>query len=489
MVQEAYSQQTTLPSIAFGFRSGHNRSAMLMESVKQLVHDLSMIPSGVRVLVAVSGGLDSIVLLDVLVHLSDELSFDIIVGHIDHDLRGAASTQDAAFVHSVANCYGLPVSQHILANSDLERGRSHGREGAARHARLAALETLAAKAGASRIASGHTLDDQAETILFHLARGAGPSGLRGIPPVRVPFIRPLIRTSRTDVHAYAIKRMLTWREDATNSDLTYARNRIRHRILPELRTLNSRIIEALSRNADLLTDSDQAMAFLVKERMLQLQIESSDSAISLCRSGLTSLPDSVLRLVLREGVRQARGNLNGIEFTHIEALRDLITGQQAHGDLSLPGLHVRMQGDILAFSLTPPASALPWKVVVDLGETQLPEGESSLELKIIPMVDVELALIRSDRWIEVADADRVTYPLCLRTRRQGDRFTPLGLGQEIKLKDFLINERSPYFDRDNVPLLCDSQGIVWVVGMRLSDTVKLSSQTQRVLVMRMKGAG
>ena len=488
-MQGAYSQRTTSPSIAFGFRSGHNRSAMLMESVKQLIHDLSMIPSGESVLVAVSGGLDSIVLLDVLVHLSDELSFDIIVGHIDHGLRGAASTQDAAFVHSVADGYGLPIAQHILTHSDMKRGQSHGREGAARHARLAALETLAAKAGASRIASGHTLDDHAETILYHLARGAGHSGLRGIPPVRIPFIRPLIRTSRSDVHAYAIERVLTWREDATNSDLTYTRNRIRHHVLPELRTLNPRIIEALSRNADLLTDLDEAVAFLVTERMLQLQIEPGNSAAGLCRSKLASLPDPVLRLILREGVRRVRGNLDGIEFTHIEALRSLITGRQAHGDLSLPGLHVRMQGDALVFSCTPPAPASSWEVTVDLGETQFPNGKSSLELKIVPMADVELQSIRSDRWIEVADADRVTFPLCLRTRQQGDRFTPLGLGQEIKLKDFLMNEHTPHFDRDSIPLLCDSRSIIWVVGIRLSDTVKLSSQTQRVLVMRMKGVG
>jgi len=462
---------------------------MVLESVRRAIHDHSMIPNGERVLVAVSGGLDSIVLLDVLQYLSAELPVDIVVGHIDHGLRGIASTRDAAFVRSLAEGHGLPAVQHNLTELDLDQLRSHGREGAARLARLAALETLAAQVGATRIALGHTMDDHAETILYRLVRGAGPTGMRGIPPVRIPFIRPLIRTSRSNVHAYAVARALTWREDATNSDLTYARNRVRHRILPALRRLNPRIVEALVRNADLLDDLDEAVAFFVKERMTHLRIESNAREFSLRKSELVTLPDSVLRLMLREGIRQTRGNLSGIELTHVEAIRELITSQRAHGELSLPGLHVRMQNNVLAFAAITHASALPWKMTVDLGETQLPHDDSSLELRIVPMTDVDMDSVRSDRWIEAADADRVTFPMQLRTRRPGDRFTPLGLSQGIKLKDFLINERAPYFDRDSIPLLCDRQAIIWVVGMRLSDTVKLSDRTQRVLVMKMKGVG
>jgi len=460
---------------------------MVMEPAKRAIHDRSMISNGDRVLVAVSGGLDSSVLLDVLHRLSVELLFDIVVGHVDHGLRGAASDQDAIFVQGLAEDHGLRAVQCRLTESDLDRQRSYGREGTARHARLAALETLAAEVGATRIALGHTMDDHAETILYNLARGTGPAGMRGIPPVRLPFIRPLIRTSRSDVHAYAVERELTWREDATNSDLTYARNRIRHRVLPELRRLNPRIVEALGRNADLLTDFDEAVALFVEERMTRLRIESDDPKLSLRRSELVTLPDPVLRLMLREGVRQARGDLNGIELTHIEAVRRLITSQRAHGELSLPELRIRMQGDVLTLSPSLAGPAPPWDMIVELGETRLPHDDSVLELRIVPMRAVDMDSVRSDRWIEAADADLVAFPFHLRTRQSGDRFAPLGLGQEIKLKDFLINEHAPYFDRDSIPLLCDGHAIVWVVGMRLSDTVRLSDRTQRVLLMRMKG--
>ena len=460
---------------------------MLMESVKQTIHDHSMIPRGARVLVAVSGGADSMVLLDVMSHLSKDLSFELVVGHIDHGLRGAASTQDAAFVLRVSEDYDLPIVHQCLTKSDLDKQRAHGREGAARHARLAALSTLADDVGATRVALGHTLDDHAETILYHLARGAGPTGLRGIAPVRLPFIRPMIRVSRLEVHAYAVTQSLTWREDATNADPSYARNRIRHHVMPELRALNPRITEALARNANLLADLDEATAFLLSERMTQLIVDSSEGTFSLSRGQLTTLPKPVLQLALRESVRRVRGDLNGITLAHIDSLRKLVTGSQAHGELSLPQIHIRMQGDVLSLLPESPQSTPCWDLAVDLGETQLPTGDQSLTLEIVPIADVNLESMRADPWIEAADADCISFPMKLRTRQQGDRFAPLGLGQEIKLKDFLMNEHAAYFDRDSIPLLCDSRGIVWVVGMRLSDTVKLSDRTQRVLVMKMKG--
>jgi tRNA(Ile)-lysidine synthase len=460
---------------------------MVMESAKQALDDLGMIPSNARVLIAVSGGIDSIVLLDVLVQLAAERSFNVVVGHINHGLRGIASARDSAFVQDVANAYELPFVHHSLTAADIAMHRSHGREGAARYARLAALEALAANADVTRIALGHTLDDHAETILYHLARGAGPTGLRGIAPVRLPFIRPLIRVSRAEVHAYAVAQSLTWREDATNADPSYARNRIRHHVMPELRALNPRITEALARNANLLADLDEATAFLLHEKMSELISSSDEEGFSLSRGQLTTLPKPVLQLALREGVRRVRGNLNGITLAHIDSLRQLVTGSQAHGELSLPKIHVRMQGDVLTLLPEQPQSAPHWDLTTDLGETQLPDGDQSLTLEIVPIADVDLEAIRTDIWTEAADADCIAFPMRLRTRQTGDRFTPLGLEQEIKLKDFLMNEHTAYFHRDSIPLLCDSRTIIWVVGMRLSDTVKLSDRTKRVLMMKMKG--
>ena len=462
---------------------------MVMESARQALNDLEMIPSGVRVLVAVSGGLDSIVMFHVLHTLSVERSFGVVVGHIDHGLRGIASKKDSQFVQDMATAVGLPLLRYALTSSDLDTHQSQGREGAARNARLAALEGLAEEAGATRIALGHTLDDHAETILYRLARGAGPTGLRGIPPVRLPFIRPLIRVNRAAIHAYALAHSLAWCEDATNADPTFARNRIRHHVLPELRLINPRITEALSRNADLLDDLDEAVAFLVREKLVEIALATNDDAISISRSRLIGLPDSVQRLVLRECVRLVHSDLTGISLAHVDAMRHLALGSQAHGELFLPSTRIRMQGDILEVFPESPAPPSSWNMSVDLGETELQDGAGTLVLTIEPIATVDLDSIRENPWIEVADANSITFPLHLRTRQPGDRFVPLGLQQAVKLKHFLINEHAPYYDRDRIPLLCDQKGIVWVAGMRLSDTVKIMDQTQRVLRMQMKGVG
>lgn len=458
---------------------------MVIDLARQTIKTHSMIPAGDRVLVAVSGGLDSIVLLDVLVRLSAELPFSIVVGHIDHGLRETASAQDALFVQDVAKAHDVDAVTHCLSSADLQRGHKKGQEGAAREARLDALQTLAHQVGASRIALGHTLDDQAETILHRLARGTGPTGLRGMHPVRLPFIRPLCAASRPTLHAYALENSLTWREDASNADLEFTRNRIRHRVLPELRAINPRVSEALCRMAELTTQFDEAAAILVKEKLTQLQTESEDAAITLRRRAVAALPRSLGQLILREAIHRSRGHLEGITFTHIDAIRHLAAGPGTHGELSLPGLHVRMQHDTLAFSVDPPAKPTHWRMPVDLGETALPDGSTSLQLQVVAAGDC--ALDPDDPWIECADADRIQFPLSLRTRLPGDRFSPLGLGHEMKLKDFLINEHTLPFHRDELPLLCDKNSIVWVVGMRLSDTVKLSERTQRVLMMRLKG--
>jgi len=162
-------------------------------------------------------------------------------------------------------------------------------------------------------------------------------------------------------------------------------------------------------------------------------------------------------------------------------------GSQPHGELFLPGVRVRIQGDVL--SILSESSVTPsfWNMPVDIGETAIPDGNGVLILKIKPIATIDLSSIRENPWVEAADAECITLPLSLRTRRSGDRFAPLGLGHTIKLKDFLMNERTAYFERDSIPLLCDSQGVIWVAGIRLSDTVKLSDRTQEVLVMEMRG--
>ena len=452
---------------------------MLLERVRETIERHDMLRPGDTVLVAVSGGIDSVVLLDVLRRLAAELELSLHVAHLDHGLRDA-SADDARFVERLATEWSLPYHASRLDPETLVAHHKHGREGAAREARYAYLRSAARHIGADRIALGHTANDQAETILQRLARGTGIAGLQGIAPVRRSLIRPLLHVTRTEVQTYAHDRGLPWRVDESNADLSYARNRIRHRILPELETINPRAIDAILRAASHAVAADEVATFLVSAEWSAVCEDEAEGRLTLRRTALAAYPPAVRSLLLREAARRIRGDLTGLALPHIDKAKDLITQQAAHGELSLPGVHVRVQGDEIRFSRSAEPVTEPWSIPVDVGDTTIAEPPMRLRLEI---VDDPPTVPSENRWRETADADRVAFPLELRSRRDGDRFAPFGLGTEIKLKDFLINEHVPYFDRDRLPLLCDRERIVWAVGVRLSDEVRITEGTRRYLTM------
>ncbi len=438
-------------------------------------------------MVAVSGGIDSVVLLDALHRLCRDAQISLIVGHVDHALRGDASAGDASFVGELAQSYGLPLVTHRLEPEDLRAVRGQGREGAARHARLSALEAMAAEERAGRIALGHTADDQAETILHRLTRGTGPAGLSGIPPVRLPFIRPLLGVLRSEVTAYAVDRGLAWHEDESNNDLSLARNRIRHRVLPELRRINPQAVEAICRAAGLVNEFTQVTGDWIEQTLAEVVRRAASGSVSLSRDALQALRPETLPLVMREGLRQVRGSLSGISHAHIQSICSLAIGPRSHGELSIPGVSVTVQRDLLIFSTSSSPQPIQWNHVLAWGDNPLPGAVLSLQRRTLAELDWET--VRADRWTEVADADRVIPPMYLRSHRSGDRFTPLGTGRPRALHDFLTKQHTSAVDRERIPLLCDQNGIVWVVGVRLSDDVRVTDRTEQVVLLRMKGMG
>jgi tRNA(Ile)-lysidine synthase len=452
---------------------------MLLERIRGAIDRHRMIEPGGTVLVAVSGGIDSVVLLDALRQLSADYGIALHIAHLDHGLR-PTSAADAKFVERLAARLGLPCHGERLDNTTLAAYREHGREGAAREARHAFLDRTASEVGAARIALGHTASDQAETILYRLARGTGIAGLRGIPAVRGPFVRPLIDATRADVLAYARSRGLAWRCDATNADPAFARNRIRHRVVPELEAINPRAIDAVLRASAHAVEADTAIEYLISMVWDVVCACESDERLTLRRDTLSAHPVVVRRLLLREAARRVRGALSGLDADHVEAADELVVGETAHGELSLPGLHLRVQSNEIVLSPRPDPAVKPWSMPLDVGETVIADPPLRLHLEV---VDECPAMHPEDRWLEAADADRIVFPLELRSRRDGDRFAPLGLAKRIKLKDFLINERVPFFDRDQLPLLCDREKIVWAVGVRLSDEVRITAETKRYLTM------
>jgi tRNA(Ile)-lysidine synthase len=451
-----------------------------------------MLEQGERVLVAVSGGIDSVVLLDILCRLAAEYKLKLTIAHLDHGLRGEEAREDARFVARLARKEKIALVEKKLDVAKFSREKRIGIEEGARLLRHGFLRAAADEVGAT----GHTQNDRGETILFNLIRGAGPTGLVGIRPVNRSayrsvnrsvnrlLIRPLIEVSREEILAYARSRNLRWHEDLTNQDPSFSRNRIRHQLFPLLREMNPRVLAALQRTADLLMEEESALDGLLAPLWAEILTVQAENRIVICRDKLSKLSKGVQALLLRQGIARLRGDLQGIENVHIDALLGLVASQRTHGKLDLPGFVARFQGDELTLGEEKMDRPLSFEVPVALGRTKIPSLEVSLDLSIEDLIGSGEFQITEDKEVEVADADRVQFPLHVRSRRPGDRFAPLGLGGEKKLKDFYIDERVPFYDRDRIPLLCDSQKIIWVVGLRLSDAVRVTSETKRVLIMR-----
>ncbi len=297
---------------------------------------------GRRVLVAVSGGVDSTVLLHVLRSLAGSLDLDLSVGHVNHGLRGEESEADASAVRELAAKYDVPVRVVRVDPEELRRGRgSRARptlQEAARRVRYDALRAIAAELGAERLATGHTLDDQAETVLLRILRGSGPDGLGGIPE-RSPdgfVVRPLLRISRREILAYATAQGLHWREDRSNSDPAFARARLREEWLPGLRdAFNPQLLRAIGDLAEAQRRDSEWVAEIV-EREAERFLKVEDDGLRIARSGWQALPEALARRVVRLALRRT-GVVRDLSRVHIERVVDALRSGRPGSRIELPG--------------------------------------------------------------------------------------------------------------------------------------------------------
>ncbi len=435
----------------------------LAARVRETIRRHAMLAGGESVLVAVSGGADSVALLHVLMSLAPSLRLRLAVGHVDHGLR-EGSAGDAEFVAGLAEAMGLPV---LLERVAVEAGASL--EARARDARFRALLAMAARAGADRIALGHTADDQAETVLMRVLQGAGPRGLAGIPPVREPFIRPLIDAARADVVAELLGTGLSWREDPTNRDVRFLRNRLRHEVLPRLAALNPAVVSALTRTARLAREHVEACTAWAERELAGARDASGEWRLS--RARLQALPTDVAAEALRLAAADL-GHRAPLRGWAQRGLRRILQDPPPRRPLRLAAVTVEVSGDHVRLGRDSrprlDRRALVLGRAIDARCFVPPPGYA------VPRETARAAF----------DADLLAGGLVVRARRPGDRLVPFGGTVSRRLKSLLIDARVPRWDRDAVAIVEAAGEILWVVGVRRAGAAPVSASTRTVLELR-----
>ena len=444
---------------------------------------------GARVVAALSGGADSVALVEILcdLHEEGELVFAGLA-HFNHQLRGADADADERFCRERAAALALPieVGREDVRALAVEHGRSI--EDAARTARYEFLERAADALGAELIAVAHTRDDQAETFLLRMIRGAGPRGLAGIRPRAGRIIRPLLDVPRSEVRAFVADRGLPYREDATNADVTIPRNRVRHELIPSLqREFSPGIVDVLSREAAIArADEDRLHAEAID--LASTVVLASNGRVELDAGALSALPVALASRVAREALAVAAPHTY-VGAAHIEQLLDLAHGRTS-GSLSLPGCTARRVGDRIVVGPPPArpfANSFRFPLSIPGEVTLPPQGWAVSAAWRDGGPDAE----GPDAWTAPVQASAVALPLAVRSRQPGDRLRPAGLqGRGKKLQDLLVDRKVPRETRDALPLVVDGNDrIVWVVGQAVAEDFRVTAPSQGVILLKARRLG
>ncbi len=422
---------------------------------------------GEVVLIGVSGGPDSVALLSALV----ELGWRPYVCHLNHQLRGADSDTDAEFVRELATRYDLP--------SFIEACTIAPDEDSARRARHEFFARISERTGLKKLMLAHTADDQVETFLLRLLRGAGVPGLVGIWPERqlgtLRVIRPLLKVRRQEIMEYLAAKKLSYREDKSNTDTRFTRNRIRHELLPLLeREYNPAIRDVLLNTAEILRDEDFYLLHHVAQRFYMAVCQNDAVNVKT----LANYPTAIQRRVLRFWLGGDSESGPSFTFDQIEAVRHAALGDAPSAVIDLPD-------DLVVYR------EYKWLQKARRKDLERVEGKWPLGLTgetVVRELGVRFVLERvesSPYPQESLDADALGEGLFVRTWENGDRFQPLGMGETKKLQDFFVDEKVPRLKRGRVPLVCTADGrIAWVVGQRIAEPFKVTDGTRHVLHLR-----
>jgi tRNA(Ile)-lysidine synthase len=456
--------------------------------LQETIRRMGLLKQGDTVLVGVSGGPDSMALLHALWRLSAEEDWRVFAVHVNHQLRGEASEADQAYVEARCREWGIPCEVHRVDVSARLREQGGNLQDVARRLRYAAFREAAEKVRADKLALAHQADDQVETVLMRFLRGTGVSGLAGIPFIRpwhgMALVRPLLSFFREEIEAYCREEALRPRRDESNESLAYTRNRLRHRLIPQLAEYNPRVKEAILKLSLLVAEEEGVWERLEAEAAEEVTVRRGSGEITLDISALRRQPVALQRRLIKLHLNYlVKGEAAEVPMNAVDRVLSLTEGGTGNR-LHLPGnleaereygrLHLRRAD---ADPPDPEGKAIPLAVP---GVTTLPDMGGRIQVRV-----AERSLAAEElpgRWA-VFDADRLEHPLYVRPRRPGDRMRLLGLAGSKKVKEIMIDAKVPRRMRQRWPMVVHGEEIIWIPGLRRSDWAPVTKGTRRFLYL------
>jgi tRNA(Ile)-lysidine synthase len=479
----------------------------ILQQVAEFIERHHLLSPGQSVIAGVSGGADSLCLLACL----HNLGYQVTIAHLDHQLR-SESVDEARFVERIGEDLGLET---VVGKGNVRElaDRGFSLEEAARLIRYKFLARVADEKGIDRISTGHTADDQIETVLMHFLRGAGPSGLRGILPdtrlsdwvdmpetVGVQLIRPLLEIRRSETEAYCRELNLDPVQDPSNKDPLFFRNRIRHHLIPILKEYNPGIGNIILRMAQVMQGEVEMVKDILEDKWKDLVLEGDSSGIRIHRKNLRELPLALRRSFLRHLIKHLDPKIRDIDFDNIERGIEFLSGPLRSGRHQLlAGLEIiNLDSDSALLGFEDHEVIFPeypqfWgqKSIASIPCCIQLESGWELCTKYMNMreIDRDEFLDSLDTLSAAVDVNSIKGQIQLRTIRSGDRISPLGFQGRIKISDLFINCKVPQPARKKWPLIVDDEKVIWVVGLRIADDCRITSKTKQIIHLQAVPSG
>ncbi len=458
----------------------------ILKQLLSTVEEHHLIKSGDKIVVAVSGGPDSVSLIHLLHNLKSRLGIQLYGAHLNHNIRGIEAQLDAQYVLNLCDelniiCFVKSVDVEAYA-----KGNQLTSEQAGRILRYEFFDEVLKKVEADKIAIAHNKNDQGETVLMRLLRGTGMQGLTAIQYQRDKVIRPLLDVHREEIEKYCLKHNLMPRTDLTNLTSIYHRNKIRRELIPYLEeNYNPSVLESLVKTANILKEDYDYIEKQAEALYKDLVHFEKKDQVSFSIPALEKQHPAMKARMLRRAGEELLGKGELLTYQQVQNLLELLEKKQTGKTLHLPmDLQAGISYDKLIFSKEREEEVESFKEELRLNDTTYVHAlKASFELKVFPAEEV--AKVSKDKFEKHFDFDKFQQSIIVRNRRDGDRFWPLGLSGKKKLKDFFIDCKVERRERDLIPLICDGKDIVWVVGYRISDKYKITDKTQQILSIKL----